>query len=408
MRIVARSRLLPDANTVISETVEQLNLRTLASISRTPTRRRTLQLFRRPRRSRHPIGHRPRPLAQFAYRVGNCEGRDARDARSCDLIVMAVAGSYLEIVASNARVSAAQAQVKTAEAVYQRGQSIACRPASTRASTPPAPTCNCSSTASAYAPLRPIATAKSYVSWAPDRPAARPGLQPRRRFSVRAAPLRKTRGCPRQCLPYARRLAGRRGRRTRGRLRRPGRSRRTPAQPYPHGRLRRRRPAPYELGPWSLHRRRNVDHPALPGRPRRGRRGGASGSRAPAAASRGRRHSRPHRSGCSPGLHRSERLGRSGRRRHAQCRALRRHSRQSRDRFLDGVADTVEVVQAEQSVVTAQDDYINAVFDYNLAKISLARAIGDAKILCRNTSSGNSHVQTCQPSLSERGHPVSC
>ena len=52
---------------------------------------------------------------------------------------------------------------------------------------------------------------------------------------------------------------------------------------------------------------------------------------------------------------------------------------QSRDRFLAGVADTVEVVQAEQAVVQADDDYITAVFEHNLGKVSLARAMGDAE-----------------------------
>lgn len=52
---------------------------------------------------------------------------------------------------------------------------------------------------------------------------------------------------------------------------------------------------------------------------------------------------------------------------------------QSRDRFVVGVTDTVEVVQAEQAVVQADDDYITAVFEHNLAKVSLARAMGNAE-----------------------------
>ncbi len=52
---------------------------------------------------------------------------------------------------------------------------------------------------------------------------------------------------------------------------------------------------------------------------------------------------------------------------------------QSRDRFTVGVADTVEVVQAEQAVVQADDDAITALFEYNLAKVSLARAMGAAE-----------------------------
>ncbi len=53
---------------------------------------------------------------------------------------------------------------------------------------------------------------------------------------------------------------------------------------------------------------------------------------------------------------------------------------QSRDRFAAGVADTVEVVQAEQAVAQADDDYITAVFEHNLGKVSLARAMGDAEV----------------------------
>lgn len=52
---------------------------------------------------------------------------------------------------------------------------------------------------------------------------------------------------------------------------------------------------------------------------------------------------------------------------------------QARDRFAAGVADTVEVVQAEQAVVQANDDYISAEFEHDLAKVSLARAVGNAE-----------------------------
>jgi outer membrane protein TolC len=52
---------------------------------------------------------------------------------------------------------------------------------------------------------------------------------------------------------------------------------------------------------------------------------------------------------------------------------------QARDRFGAGVADTVEVVQAQQTVIQAENDYIGAVFEHNLAKVSLARALGQAE-----------------------------
>jgi outer membrane protein TolC len=52
---------------------------------------------------------------------------------------------------------------------------------------------------------------------------------------------------------------------------------------------------------------------------------------------------------------------------------------QSRDRFTAGVTDTVEVVQAEEQVASAHENYISSLYDYNYAKISLARALGVAE-----------------------------
>jgi len=52
---------------------------------------------------------------------------------------------------------------------------------------------------------------------------------------------------------------------------------------------------------------------------------------------------------------------------------------QSRDRFAAGVADTVEVVQAQESVAAANDSIISARFAHNLAKVELARALGLAE-----------------------------
>jgi outer membrane protein TolC len=42
------------------------------------------------------------------------------------------------------------------------------------------------------------------------------------------------------------------------------------------------------------------------------------------------------------------------------------------------VAENLEVIQAQQAVATAQLDYIDSVFAHNLAKLSLARALGNA------------------------------
>jgi outer membrane protein TolC len=51
---------------------------------------------------------------------------------------------------------------------------------------------------------------------------------------------------------------------------------------------------------------------------------------------------------------------------------------QERQRFEAGVSNDVVVTQAQESVASAQLDYINSVFAHNVAKLSLARAIGNA------------------------------
>jgi outer membrane protein TolC len=52
---------------------------------------------------------------------------------------------------------------------------------------------------------------------------------------------------------------------------------------------------------------------------------------------------------------------------------------QSQDRFTAGVTDTVEVVQAQESVASAHESYIQSLYAHNLAKVELAHAIGDAE-----------------------------
>jgi outer membrane protein TolC len=51
----------------------------------------------------------------------------------------------------------------------------------------------------------------------------------------------------------------------------------------------------------------------------------------------------------------------------------------ARERFAAGVTDSVEVVQAQQSVSSANDQYISGVYSHNLAKLQLARAMGVAR-----------------------------
>ncbi len=51
----------------------------------------------------------------------------------------------------------------------------------------------------------------------------------------------------------------------------------------------------------------------------------------------------------------------------------------SKDRFASGVTDSVEVVQAEQALASANDQFITSLYSFNFAKLSMARAMGIAR-----------------------------
>jgi outer membrane protein TolC len=52
---------------------------------------------------------------------------------------------------------------------------------------------------------------------------------------------------------------------------------------------------------------------------------------------------------------------------------------QSRDRFRAGVANSVEVVQSQEALASAHENYISSTFAYNVAKLTLARSLGTAE-----------------------------
>jgi outer membrane protein TolC len=52
---------------------------------------------------------------------------------------------------------------------------------------------------------------------------------------------------------------------------------------------------------------------------------------------------------------------------------------QARDRFAAGVTDNIEVVQAQESVASANDSLILALFAHNAAKVALSRAVGGSE-----------------------------
>lgn len=52
---------------------------------------------------------------------------------------------------------------------------------------------------------------------------------------------------------------------------------------------------------------------------------------------------------------------------------------QARDRFASGATDNIEVVQAQETVASANESYISSLYAYNLARVELARATGSAE-----------------------------
>ena len=54
---------------------------------------------------------------------------------------------------------------------------------------------------------------------------------------------------------------------------------------------------------------------------------------------------------------------------------------QARDRFAAGVANNLEVVQAQQAVATAEENFISSLYAYNLSKATIGRSIGRAQYI---------------------------
>ena len=62
---------------------------------------------------------------------------------------------------------------------------------------------------------------------------------------------------------------------------------------------------------------------------------------------------------------------------------------QSQDRFTAGVVDSLEVVQAQEAVANAHENYIQSLYAHNIAKVELAYAIGDAERGVKQYLKGN-------------------
>lgn len=63
--------------------------------------------------------------------------------------------------------------------------------------------------------------------------------------------------------------------------------------------------------------------------------------------------------------------------------------KEARDRFAAGVVNSLEVVQAQEAMATADENYISSLYQYNVAKASLARALGLAEAAFKQMIGGN-------------------
>jgi outer membrane protein TolC len=61
---------------------------------------------------------------------------------------------------------------------------------------------------------------------------------------------------------------------------------------------------------------------------------------------------------------------------------------QARDRFAAGVASNIEVVQAQEAVAASSEQYIGALYSFNVAKALLARDLGVAEEMARQVLGG--------------------
>jgi len=62
--------------------------------------------------------------------------------------------------------------------------------------------------------------------------------------------------------------------------------------------------------------------------------------------------------------------------------------KESQDRFAAGVANSLEVVQTQEALATADENYISSLFTFNFAKASLARAMGVAEEVAKQFLGG--------------------
>ena len=61
---------------------------------------------------------------------------------------------------------------------------------------------------------------------------------------------------------------------------------------------------------------------------------------------------------------------------------------QSRDRYENGVTNYLEVVQAQETLVAASENYIQSLYSFDVAKLSVLRAAGSSETRLQELSGG--------------------
>jgi outer membrane protein TolC len=78
---------------------------------------------------------------------------------------------------------------------------------------------------------------------------------------------------------------------------------------------------------------------------------------------------------------------------------------QSQDRFSAGVTNNIEVIQAQEALANANQQYIGSLYSHNIAKVLLARAVGAAEQTLRQVL-GDEQVPAAQPVQTGSPSPV--
>ena len=81
---------------------------------------------------------------------------------------------------------------------------------------------------------------------------------------------------------------------------------------------------------------------------------------------------------------------------------------QSQDRFSAGVTNNIEVIQAQEALATANQQYIGSLYSHNIAKVLLARAVGAAEQTLRQVLGDDNTFRAATESRTDRNRDRIC